>query len=53
MLNSMSDGGFTNWLTMLLMTGAGLLVFLVLILAIAVLTKYLFWGGRGKWPETP
>jgi DMSO/TMAO reductase YedYZ heme-binding membrane subunit len=53
MLNSMSDCGVTNWLTMALMAGVGLLVFLVLMLAIAALAKHLFWRGRGNWPETP
>jgi hypothetical protein len=53
MLSGIFDCGLNNWLGMALMSGAGLLVLLVLLLAVAALVKHLFWGGRGKWPETP
>ncbi|MFC3724686.1 hypothetical protein [Neoaquamicrobium sediminum] len=53
MLNGMFDCGLNNWLGMAIMSGAGFLVLLALLLAVAVLVKHLFWGGCRKWPETP
>lgn len=50
MLKDMSDCGIADWLLMALISGAGFLVFVVLLLTIAVLTRYLFWGGRRDRP---
>lgn len=42
MMDMMGSCGFGGWL----MAGAGLLVLLLVVLAIAALAKYVFWGGR-------
>jgi len=49
MMDMMTGGGFGGWL----MAGVGLLVLLLLVLAIAALAKYVFWGGRRDGGDAP
>ncbi|MCT9000327.1 hypothetical protein [Chelativorans intermedius] len=46
MLATLTDCGIENWFAMALMSAAGFLVLLILILAVASLCRYLLEGSR-------
>jgi len=48
-MDMMGGYGYGGWI----MAAVGLLVLLLLVLAIAALAKYVFWGGRRDGGNTP